>query len=122
MRCLHMPLVRLASSLFQAAVAVPLGLCGIPFMAASKGNKQTKGMPGNLLGPIEGARDSAREEKAGLWNHSQHYYRCEERHYEPAHSKHLSDVVRPGRDHLRRQGAFTAWHLRIFPDCRHRLH
>jgi len=24
------------------------------------------------------------------------------------HSKHLSDVVRPGRDHLRHQDAFTA--------------
>ena len=38
---------------------VPLGLCGIPFRAASKGNNQAKGMPGNPLGPIERAHDSA---------------------------------------------------------------
>jgi hypothetical protein len=29
---------------FQAAVTVSLSLCGIPFRAASKGNKQTKGV------------------------------------------------------------------------------
>ena len=40
---------------FQAAVTVSLGLCGIPFRAASKGNKQTKGVLGNLLDPIERA-------------------------------------------------------------------
>ena len=45
---------------FQADVAVPLGLCGIPFRAASKGNMQTKGMLGIFLGPIERARDAAR--------------------------------------------------------------
>ena len=45
---------------FQAAVAVSLGLCGIPFWAASKGNKQTKGMPGNPLDPTERARDAAK--------------------------------------------------------------
>ena len=37
---------------FQAAVVVSLSLCGIPFRAASKGNKQTKGMLGNLLIPF----------------------------------------------------------------------
>ena len=45
---------------FQTAVTVPLSLCGIPFRAASKGNKQTKGMLGNNLGPIERARDAAK--------------------------------------------------------------
>ena len=56
---------------FQAAVAVSLGLCGIPFRAASKGNKQAKGMLKTNLGPIGRARDAAkapgkevREEKA----------------------------------------------------------
>ena len=34
---------------FQAAVTVPLSLFGIPFRAASKGNKQTKGMLGNFV-------------------------------------------------------------------------
>ena len=50
---------------FQAAVTVSLGLCGIPFRAASKGNKQAMGMLGNPLGPIERARDAAKtpEEK-----------------------------------------------------------
>ena len=45
---------------FQAAVTVSLSLCGIPFRAASKGNKQTKGMLGNLLGPTERARGAAK--------------------------------------------------------------
>ena len=45
---------------FQAAVTVPLGLCGTPFRTASKGYKQTKGALGNLLDPIERARDSAK--------------------------------------------------------------
>ena len=45
---------------FQAAVTVSLSLCGIPFRAASKGNKQAKGMLGNLLDPIEKARDAAK--------------------------------------------------------------
>ena len=45
---------------FQAAVAVSLGLCRIPFRAASKGNKQTKGMLENPLDSTERARDSAK--------------------------------------------------------------
>ena len=45
---------------FQAAVTVSLNHCGIPFKAASKWNKQTKGMLGNLLDPIERACDAAR--------------------------------------------------------------
>ena len=45
---------------FQAAAAVSLSLGGIPFRAASKGNKQTKGMLRTLLGPIERAHDSAK--------------------------------------------------------------
>ena len=45
---------------FQAAVTVSLSLCGIPFRAASKGNKQTKGVLGSPLGPIERARDAAK--------------------------------------------------------------
>ena len=35
-------------------------LCSIPFRAASKWNKQTKGMLGNLHDPIERARDAAK--------------------------------------------------------------
>ena len=50
---------RTLQNVFQAAVAVSLGLCGISFRAASKGNKQTKGMLGNLFDPIERARDAA---------------------------------------------------------------
>lgn len=47
---------------FQAAVTVSLSLCGIPFKAACKWNKQTKDgrMLGNLLDPIGRARDAAR--------------------------------------------------------------
>ena len=65
---------------FQAAVTVSLSFCGIPFRAASKGNKQAKGMLGNPLDPIERARDAAkipgekREDKADQWIHSRHYY------------------------------------------------
>ena len=44
----------------QAAVAVSLSLCGISFRAASKGDKQTKGMLEKLLDPIERARDAAK--------------------------------------------------------------
>ena len=46
--------------MLQAAVTVSLNPCGIPLRAASKGSKQTKGILGNLLDPIERARDSAR--------------------------------------------------------------
>ena len=45
---------------FRAAVAATLERCVIPFRAASKGDTQAKGMLGNLLGPIERARDSAK--------------------------------------------------------------
>jgi len=45
---------------FQAAVAVSLGLCGIPLRAASKGNKQAKDMIGNPHGPTEWACDAAK--------------------------------------------------------------
>ena len=70
-------------------------------------------MPRNPLGPIKRARDAAgapgekgaKKKKINGIIPSQ--YRCEERHFEPAHPKHLSDVVRPGWDHLRRQGAFA---------------
>jgi hypothetical protein len=37
-----------------------LSLCGIMFRAASKGNKQAKGMIGNLLDSIERACDAAK--------------------------------------------------------------
>ena len=45
---------------FQAAVTVSLSHRDILFKAASKWNKQTKGMLGNLLDSIERARDAAR--------------------------------------------------------------
>ena len=45
---------------FQAAVTVSMSLCGIPFRAASKGKKQTKGMLGNLFHPIERTREAAK--------------------------------------------------------------
>ena len=51
---------RALHSAFKAAAMVPLSPCGIRFRAASNGNKRTKGMPGNPLGPIERVRDSAK--------------------------------------------------------------
>ena len=38
---------------FQAAVAVSLSLCGIPFRAASKGEKRTKGGRATRRRPLE---------------------------------------------------------------------
>jgi len=42
------------------AVAISLGLCGIPFQAAGIGTKQTKSVHGNLPDPIERACDAAK--------------------------------------------------------------
>ena len=99
---------------FQAAVTISLSTCGIPFRAASKGNKQTKGMLGNLLDPIERARDAAKTPEENC-----------------AKKRQINGII-PGiiidvknailnqlisstfptwfdqRDHLRRQDAFTA--------------
>ena len=60
---------RTPHSAFQAAVAVSLGLCGIPFRAI-KVKKQAKGMLRSLLGPIARARDEAKapgEKGAKKW-------------------------------------------------------
>ena len=51
---------RTLHNVFQAAATAFLGPCGTPFRAASKGDKQTKGMLEKLLDPIERARDAAK--------------------------------------------------------------
>ena len=48
----------------RRVVVVSLSLRGIPLSAASKENKQAKGILGALLGPTERARDSAKTPKS----------------------------------------------------------